>query len=212
MSGGGDLLVGPTPPATYDGTIDMTDYDPGHYKYKYVVQSLEGCQDLSYVDIYIYDAPARLNDDCNKATTIPYSAITGIGGITDQDNLDNCPGYAAPTDSGEDEPEAWGAVSDYSGDLWYKWSSPNLPTDVQVQVTINSSAYGSQAMTTPMVAIYSAITNCDALTEEDSSVGSGNIATVQLDAPAGAAFPIYLRVASPTGEEGKFDIIITTNS
>lgn len=67
-------------------------------------------------------------------------------------------------------------------------------------------------MTTPMAAIYSATTGCAALTEEDASVGSGNLCVVQIDCPAGAAFPIYLRIVSPTGEEGKFDILITTNA
>lgn len=103
---GSGLTVGPVAPGSYDGSVDMTGYDPGTYRYKYSVLSGEGCQDLAYVTIYIYEPEVRQNDVCLKSMTISYSAITGIGGITNQDNLDNCPGLAAPTDSGEDEPDA----------------------------------------------------------------------------------------------------------
>lgn len=106
----GSIAPAPTAPLTYNGTADFTGITTvGDYEFTYTVGSDSKVYTVSYGV-----TSARVNDTCAASRFIS-DVSTGFAEIQDY-NSAKCPGYAAPSDSGESAPSSW-QYGTYTGDL-----------------------------------------------------------------------------------------------
>jgi hypothetical protein len=203
--------TGPAAPGTHNGTIDTTAEPEGTYTYDYTVVS-GSCNDVSTVSVTKGVPKNRTNDACVGASNVFFPVPGSFSIIPAQDNLDNCPGDPAPTDSGVALPAAWGG-GPFTGDLWYKLTGPNLggtPPTYTLQVTITGQPYPSTGIGTPVIAIYDG--TCGTLNELDADISANNagIASVTASHDTNATTVYFVRVASEDGTEGQFDLRFET--
>ena len=199
ISGTWTLVSGPGPaaPGVYNGTLNFTGTTDGVSVYRYTVTS-GGCSDSSDITYDSITPATRTNDAC--AGAMPLTSTN-----TSLYNDERCPGLAAPTNSGIGAPAAWASTP---ADIWYKIFIPTSSTTVTTEVIVDGSPY-SDGIDQPMLAAYSG--TCGALVEEDSSISATNIGTVNFTVVSGSTpETIYIRVASPVGLEGQFDITVNT--
>jgi len=202
----GSITPAPTPPVTYNGTADFTGITTaGTYEFTYTVTGSTETSASTHNVVY-NTSTARTGDNCANAyyvgsfPTVPFT-------VEVQDHNDGqCPGAAAPTDSGETIPGAW-TLTPYSGDIWYKVTLPSVSTIYTVKIEIDGSSF-TNGITNPALQIFAGSLGsaCGAKTlfgsfaatgDSQYMVGSfaGNINTAQ---------ELWIRVASPAGDEGDF--------
>jgi len=195
---------GPAAPNTYNGTIDFTSAPTGTYVYRYTVTtSCSSAQHTSDITVNVTSAPAKTNDVCLGSIQIPYSAITGTGGLLSLDSRGDCVTSATPTLSSVSLPPNW--PNTVNNDLWYVVSLPSTGELYTVEFNINSSSYPLEGHLNPLVAVYKG--SCSSLTLVNSAVGTSNNAftTVNINSTPGNTL-VYIRVASANGALGLFDI------
>jgi len=199
----GSITPAPTAPLTYNGTADFTGITTsGDYEFTYTVGSHSSVHTVTYGY-----SNARVNDTCAASRFIS-DVGTGFAEINDY-NDSKCPGYSEPTDSGESIPGSW-QYGTYTGDLWYYFDVPAKNCNYSVVVSIDGSAYTSEGVFAPALAIYSN-------TSQDCGTKSfvvGAAESSQQDLTISTTFPpytqqrIWIRVASVTA--GDFDLTVRT--
>lgn len=207
----GSITPAPSAPGTHDGTIDFTGFDvTGDYTYEYTVTGT-GCSDTQEITITVYDHTTLKNDDCETSTTISTHNIglTGSTTYTGASGSDTgvCPGTSPATLSGVALPTAWpGAVA---FDVWYDvYVFLDASTTSNITVTIDSSFYGSQALTEPNLALYTTTDGaCTGLVFQTGTAGDTYTAQANVTLNDINTF-LYIRVGALAGDGGKFDITI----
>ena len=165
MSGGTWTFISgpagnPAAPGTWNGTLDFTAVvNEGTYIYRYAVTS-GSCTVTADLSIEFYQTIPMINDTCATAVTIP------LGIVKDEfeaqfeggDMRGECP-YIDATDSGMDHPTSW--VSSTAVDLWYAIAIPASSTGWEIDVTVDSTAYGVDGIFQPAIAVYDGCTSGD---------------------------------------------------
>ncbi len=196
----GTLSPAPSPPGTYNGSVNFNTYAAGEYIYRYTIASGHTA------DVTVNwqgDTIAPVNDDC--AGAIFLSGLQECPGTATVagDNRASCENHIkAPTDSGETAPDSW-TYPTYIGDVWYKFTAPVCQSAYQVAVTVQGSGTTSDALG---VAIQVFRGTCDALVSiaDSASQSNSNYTAVQFTVPAIQAELYYVRVVSVTA--GTFDL------
>lgn len=192
----GGTTPAPAPPGTYNGTIDLTGYTDGTYRYSYTV-TLSGKTDVKYLSIPYVTPSDRSNEVCTNALPIFYNNNTG--GYQDQYNYTDCTDLKAPAASIVALPANWTAAS-YSGDLWYKLT---MNKDAFISLTIDSTGFNN-GMINPAVAIY---ISCST-TLVTAVQGINNLVNIDWTHIGVTPETYYIRVACPIGKEGKFNLSV----
>lgn len=210
----GSAPLPPAAPGTYNGTLNFTGVAPGSYTYTATVSVTVGSDTCEHVVDITYDLTQHLpvvNDDCVDASVMlfPYGACFTLEQET---ILEECPGIdQADFDSSIAKPAAWGSFT-YNADVWYKFSydpsnNPGGVAPINMAINVDGSPYGAEGIQYPALAIYS---DCDASDLVIASVSNTQSKTINLTGIFASSFTYYIRVSAPQGNEGKFDISITT--
>lgn len=131
----GDLSSYPSPPSMYSGTIDLSTYPTGIYKYTYTTPQNRT------VDVtidWIAGGIDRIHNNYQGAITIPITTISNIQVTYSDNNLDYCDdGLNKPTLTSNtlfDIPSYF--PNNISGDLWYKLEFPVCKEAYEVNVSV----------------------------------------------------------------------------
>lgn len=197
--------VAPTSPATYNANITFTGSHPdGEYVYQYFVTGgSDPCNAQAQITINRQTQFPVTNDACANAKRIPTANTDYV--LSDETLVGECPGYEDASDSGVAKPASWTAAAIF-GDKWYKldYSPPSTGTIVNMRVTINGAPHGVAGIDDPLLEIFEP----DCATTIDDGAGSGDSVYIDIGGNFAVARTFYIRVASHSGDEGKFDIEI----
>lgn len=205
----GSLVSYPTPPASYNGTMDTTAFKSGIYVYKYDVTSGSCSSSITYT-LTLKNSKKSFNDECSGATSIATHNLTTIGTTTrtnyylsDTDYCTNDDAVQAATLSVNTQPTNWN--SEPTSDLWYKFSLPQGTTSTfSIAVEVDSTSYGVNPLEDIYVALYTG--TCGGLTLVDSVVGN-DIVTVPYEIADSNTIPVmYIRIGTVNG--GYFNLSI----
>ncbi len=202
----GTLSPAPSPPGTYNGSIDFAGYNPGLYVYRYTIPAGHSA------DITINwqgTAIAPVNDACAGGTFI--SGLLVCPGTTTLtgSNLENCAqNVKSPTDSGVTKPASWTYAS-YVGDLWYKFTAPVCQSAYQLSVTVQGTGTSTDALGIALQVFRGSCSSLSSITDTGST-NNTSYAALQFQIPALQVETYYLRVASVTA--GNFSIGLACTS
>jgi len=204
----------PNPPGLYDGTLDftgVTNAPAGTYIYRYTVTS-GGCSAYADLDVSNFDHIIVKNDVCASAREIVFPYNGGTATLPNQLLGEACPGQIHPTYSATATPTEWGSAT-FVGDLWYElnYDATYLPaTDIPIVMSITADGipYGSEGIVEPYLAVYSSCT--PGLVEADVPISGSQSIDIIISDVFTSNFTYYIRVACVDGNQGKFNISVTT--
>lgn len=195
----------PAAPGSYNGSVNVTPTNSPHH-FRYTVGS-HTADVIINVGTYI----TRNNEDCSGAEDIYYIGNGVTSGAYNIDVRDKCPGSPEVQKSGEGEPAVWtNAFPSTGGDLWWKFTQTSN-TDDFILFEITGQGYGSDGAT-PLVAIYTTATDCTALVLQTAAIpssGSKRVFASVTKPGSTSSETYYIRVATPVGKEGKYDVLVT---
>lgn len=216
------LTTGPAPlppaaPGVYNGTLDFTGVAANtDLPYTYEVTTTVGAYTATSTKTITYNLSAHLpvvNDTCATATNMAFPYGGGCYTVVGATILEECPGVDQATFDGSiAAPSQWGTAT-FDADVWYKFSynpanNPGGQAPVNMAITVDGTPYPpGEAIENPALAIYS---SCSAVSLIDANISNTGVNTILISDVFGAPFTYYIRVSARDGEEGKFDLSITT--
>ena len=198
VSNGGTINT--TPPAFAE--LDFSGIPDGTYTFEIEGTNAAPCVNTNAVTLsVVYKAVATpANDACAGATSLTYGDLVVKN---NQTLLDNCPVTSAPTDSGVAAPGSWAVSS--SGDLWYTFTVTDAANLTPYIYMVGLTATATQiALYDGSCGTLNLLADKASLTKE-VVLDSSDYTTLVL------ATQYWIRVSSPTGDEGTFKIVISKN-
>jgi len=203
--------LAPPPPSTYNGEIDFSNAPYGTYVYTYQVQRL-GCFVSSDVTIEHVEKLFRTNIDCTNAQNIlthfyntSDTIVSGTSVFSDEPLFtDSCtqPNTVPPTEN------PWGG--DVTGEVWYSTLWPQSLVNVTPVVVRIEYGGAVDALSNPLLAVYSSTGDCDSLTLLGTNQGIGFTASVVAFVPPSVTNFLLIRVGTRGTNQGMFNLIIET--
>lgn len=200
----------PTPPVTYNGSIDFAGYDAlEDYQYKYTVV-LDTCTDEKIVTVIKYDSVELPYNECagalNFGTLTDTTSDRTLNGLS---NIDDCSRFSVSMSS-VSIPSEWGAGT-FDGDVWFKFTLnvTAAPTDFLFSLQpIGAIPIGNGNPLNCKIALYNG--TCGAEVKLDAGHFSGStVYNFTASAPTTWANDQYfVRISSSEGTSGEFNLLL----
>lgn len=206
----------PAPPVAHDDAVDFSAADDGTYVYRYTVSLEGGCPgDSAEVTVIVGQFNFISNDECDNyvninthftlSSTLPLPEGTTLVEANELFTA-GCEKDVATASAAPAEP--WATATD--GDIWFRISLPTIApaADYNFTVEVDSTLYGLTGLQDAQLALYTGA-DCDTMTLLDQTEGTG--ATTSLTAfTTGSPAYCFVRIGAKNGNEGNFDLNITT--